>query len=303
MSEILKRFNTGLPVYVDANVGQPLVNDGLINIVEPTTPNPENPAEFLVELTPTGKVQLDILNSQQVAASEPSISPLPANQVPAPQFQEQQPLAVEITQGVTTAPGSNNTVPQNLPGIEPAGRDNVIDATQFAGTVDGNAGVDSVGVDTDGDAVPDIQIDVGIPLPASRNVKSQITNSQYPIDALGAPDLTNPEQPKYSSFFVAGVKGENNDPLSKLSTLCNNENKKWLKEKEPREMVNKTSRKLRKKTDASGKEVNDLDANGKKQYDTVNEQVPATYAERKYVARRTEEGDPAGVGVRVFRII
>jgi hypothetical protein len=149
------------------------------------------------------------------------------------------------------------------------------------------------------------KIDVGIPMPAPRK-RGGANNlvpreSIYSFDDLLEPSAGPNGEIVYSSFHVPCTP-EKPEPWKSMASNVSAANKRSEVEvkDEAGNVVMETVTKKKAIKDESGNIVKDED--GKRQYTEEQVRQPKTEATKKFVARRVGKEDPAGEGVRVYRV-
>ena len=149
-------------------------------------------------------------------------------------------------------------------------------------------------------------VTVGVPLPAPRK-RGGANNlvpreSIYPFDELAEPTIDPASgQPLYASFHV-GCTPEKPEPWKAMASNVSAANKRSEVEVKD-EAGNVVMENVTKKTLVKGEDGEAiLGADGKRQYTEEIVSQPKTEATKKFLARRVGKDDPAGEGVRVFRV-
>jgi len=163
------------------------------------------------------------------------------------------------------------------------------------------AGVNALSVTAPVKVAPVIgEVRTGIALPAplprggANNLKPR--ESVYPFDQLGEPTADG-----YASFHIKST-AENPEPWKAMASNVSAANKR--SEVEVRDangqvvMETVTKKKLVKGADKKPL----LDANGKRQYTEETVTQAKMVPSKRFIARRVNESDPDGAGVRVFRV-
>lgn len=146
-------------------------------------------------------------------------------------------------------------------------------------------------------------VGIGLPAPGKRGGNNNLKprSSTYPFNDLLEPVTLADGSIQYSSFHVA-CKPENPEPwLAMASNVSAANTRSEVEVKDASGTV--VTETVQKKTMVKGPDGKGLKgADGKTQYTVSVVSQPKTQATKKFIARRVNETDPNGPGVRVFRV-
>ena len=121
----------------------------------------------------------------------------------------------------------------------------------------------------------------------SGNTNLKPRESEYPFNAM-----------EIGQSFHVPVTADDAEPHKRMASNVSAANTRFEKEVVPQEIITVTRKRVTK--DENGNVI--IGQDGKKVYEKYQESKPRTEETRKFIARRVDQSDPQGPGVRVFRV-
>ena len=263
MNESLKRFLNSAVVFMTGVEGQELAQAGLIVVAQPTQQDPSNPGAVRVLLTEAGQAQLNAMSAPAPAAA-PAPAPAPAPAA-APAFP---------STPVAAAPLTQVPVVEEIATTQPA-----VAAT-----------------------TPLFAVASGVSIPKTKrrgnpNLGQHRRSSKYPFDQLAEPTFDANGNLIAASFHVPATT-EEPTPWKSLASTVTAANKRSEIAAIP--AAKETVEKQRRVKGADGKAIKN--AEGKFVLEKYNVEQDVMVQTKRFVCREVDSTDPAGAGVRVFRV-